>query len=804
MPSAPRILERLPSLYRPEPGYDDDDPLLQLVAAVGDLIDELSAASAEVMQAHWLNYADSALYSAWLGRRRELRGDGPLAPGDPLIDTFPYLADLPRLASLVDMSPWREPLSDRERVETFRRRIHRIIRLHRDGLGTLAALRNMTLAALPLLDADAPPGLRERSFTVEEFTGARRAIQAVSQDGIPGDQVGPLMRWRVDSDSLAAVAPLVIIEGVAAVAGVIDATEEPIIERFDPDTGTGVGLHYQGVLAAGEALALVPGYACWLGVDAGVALAQSIPQGTESVDPTAAGPWTDEASAPADAVIAIQQTQDLSLWAATGNGGGSLWRRDDSSWTQIFDGLPEIRCLLSLGPELLVGFATGLARLDIQPAGAFALIPDPATLADAAVHALAVDRDGVVWAATALGLARLESGSLVYTDLGNRSATQTALFCVAPDPGGDIYCGGELGLFLHRPGSNRWFLLQDEAVDEAVDDWLAVDLATGSLPASDTVFVPPVLCVVHGPDTHLWLGTSQGIARYRAREQRRTYTTLLEAFPYLTQAAVPQIRLDARNRLWFATGEGLFVFDQLDWFQRQGDALARLPRQLEEPEQPVFWRFLRATDTWQSLAPPSNAGFENFSGSQLGLTEPAVYCIEWTSRAHARLGSFDGSEFTVDTAAVPAALAVRYKPDVTRIVDGGLAGLPLLAAGSSDWRYLQREEAAPPAPGSAPAWTREGRLLPPPASLAAPFEGRHLGAPEGPEMPVFSFNPAARVWFSWRPRTALAVTVRLQRNAPDEQLDPQILDRVWRELQRVKPAAVAVYLAVGETIERGL
>jgi hypothetical protein len=316
--------------------------------------------------------------------------------------------------------------------------------------------------------------------------------------------------------------------------------------------------------------------------------------------------------------------------------------------------------------------------------------------------------------------------------------------------------------------------------------------------------VPPVLSVVHGPDTHLWLGTSQGIARYRAREQRRTYTTLLEAFPGLTQSAVPQVSVDARNRLWFATGDGLFVFDQLDWFQRQGDGLARLPRQFEDPEQPVFWRFLRATATWQSLAPPSSAGFQNFNDSPVGLAEPAVHCIAWTSRAYARLGSFDGSQFTVDTNAVPAPLAVRYKPDATRIAAGGLPGMPSLPAGGSHWRYLQREEAAPPTPGGAPAWSREGRLLPPPGSSPAPYEGRYLEALPGPDIPVFSYNPAARVWFSWRPKSALAVTVRLRRNTPDEQLDPQILDRVWRELQRVKPAAVDVFLAVDETIERGL
>jgi hypothetical protein len=313
-----------------------------------------------------------------------------------------------------------------------------------------------------------------------------------------------------------------------------------------------------------------------------------------------------------------------------------------------------------------------------------------------------------------------------------------------------------------------------------------------------------VNAIRHGPRGALWFGTVQGIARYRAREQRRTYTTLLEALPQLTEAPVHQIQTDARGRLWFATGEGLFIYDQLDWFQRQGDTLVRLPRQLEDPQQPVFWRFVRASSNWQSVAPPSRAGFQNHALSPLGTIEPAIRAICWTETAQARLGSFDGGDLAIDSGAAPAALGTRYKPDPTRVVDGGIAAVPRLPVGASHWRYLQREEPAPPAPVATPAWTREGRLLPPPGERAAPYEGRYLSAGANAlGETVFSFNPAARVWFGWSPRAPLTVTVRLARAAPDETIDPMILDRVWNELQRVKPAAVAVYLAVDETIERG-
>lgn len=804
MSSSLRILERLPAVYRPEPGYDDNDLLLQLVASIGELLDYLSETSAEVMQSHWYDYADNGLYSNWLSRRRLLNGEPPAKPGDEIITQHPYLFDLPRVASLLDMGPWREPLRDRENVEAFRLRIQRIVQLHKEGLGTLAALRNMTLASLPQIDAEAPEGLRERNFTVEEFSGGREARQAATSEGPNQDLVGPLMRWQIDSQSLTPVSPMLIIQGVEPEAERIDPTDNPIIERFDPETGTGIGIHYQGALAAGEALAIVLGYSAWLGQESGILLANAIPESIEPVNPTAAGPWSLDNGVPSDQIVDIQQSQDHFLWAAVNADTGSLWRFDGETWTEVLSDLPEIRCLLANGAELLVGFSTGLSRLEIQPLGDFVLAPDPATLSDPAVHALAADASGIIWAATDQGLASEQNVVLIYTELGNRTDTETPLHCLWLDASGDIYCGGQLGLFLYRPSQQRWYILQDEAVDEAIDDWLQLDLLNSTLPEPESIFVPPIHAIAHGADTDIWLGTAQGIARYRAREQRRTYTTLLEAFPQLTESRVSQIKFDARGRLWFATDNGLFIYDQLDWFQLQGDELHRLPREIEEQERPVFWRYVRDSNQWQFLAPPDSGGFQGYSGPQLGSNEAAVLSIQWTTSAHARPGSFDGEIFSIDENLTPAPLLMRYKSEATRIVDGGITAMPAMPPGDSHWRYLQREEAAVSPPGSFPAWTRESRLLPPPDKAEAPFEGRYLSGEQGPDQQVFSFCPAAKVWFSWQPYSPLQVTVRLSTAGADEVIDPAILDRVWNALQRVKPAAVAVYLAVNETIERGL
>jgi hypothetical protein len=107
-------------------------------------------------------------------------------------------------------------------------------------------------------------------------------------------------------------------------------------------------------------------------------------------------------------------------------------------------------------------------------------------------------------------------------------------------------------------------------------------------------------------------------------------------------------------------------------------------------------------------------------------------------------------------------------------------------------------------PRSFPAWTREGRLLPPPDAAAAPAEGRYLAAAALAELDrVFAYNPAARVTFRWRPRAALSVTVRLARETAEEVLPAPVLDRVYAAVQVVRPAGARVRLAHGEAVVRG-
>lgn len=805
MPSAERIRELLPSLWRPEPEAREGELLAQFVATAGSLVDAASIAASEVMQAHWFRYSDSALVSPYVARFRSKQSKAPLVPGDPSIDLHPYLDDLARLAGLLGVVPWREPLDQRETVEEFRRRIERTVALYRDGLGTRSALRRMTLASLPAADRSAAEGLRERGFSVEEAAPVAMRETLAPPRGIPGDVVGPLMRWRIESGAVAPTPAEVYIEGVEAVPGEIDATERPIIERFDPTTGTGIGIAYDGTIAAGQTLAIVPAFVSWLGGDPGLMTARHEPSDARPADPTAAGPWNAAADAPDGSIRAFALAPDGALWAAANSGGeGALWRLAEAGWVKVVSPLPQLNCLLTVGRDLLIGHANGFSRMPAAGADPIPL-PDPAAATDPAVLAIAADSTGRIWLARAIGAAFLGSSDTVTpVGPGERTETETELNAILAERDGYVLFGGALGLFLHDPARDLWHVYRGGSADETVPDWIPWNPDSEALPDEGDVFLPEVTSLLRSADQTLWIGTARGLAAYRARARLRTYATLLEAFPSLTASRVETLAEDARQRLWAGTAQGLFTFDGLDWRRSQGGSLKRLPRNEPDPLAFIHWRFHRASGAWQTQERGSAGGFTATDLAPIATDEPPVLAIAWTDAAIARIGTMADGVFTADPSATIGALGMRYKPDAIRILAGGIPAMPRLVPGASDWRYLAIEEETPPEPTAFPAWTREGRLLPPPDSAAAPEEGRYLTAEESALLAsVYSFNPAARVTFRWRPRAPLSVIVRLERKSVDESIAPAIIDRLWEGLNRVRPAGARVAVAVGEDIVRG-
>ena len=463
-----------------------------------------------------VSYADGALFSEVQWRSRELaRGTAGAAHGRDCYGPRPNLLDWPRLSSRLARAPWLVPPSSRDRAEDFRRRLADVVAMYQQGLGTVAALRLATRIALPISDRTAPPGLRTRPFTVEEYAPLRERAQAVQARGQPVDMVGPLMRWAVDSGSQKPVLSAAFVCGVEPVPGGVDATHQPVLERVHLTDNTGTGLAYDGDLAPGQALALWPAYRSWLGAGAGLDVAASSSDSATVANPIVPGPWAAAAGAPGGVVVAFFQSADQFLWTAVNQGGvGSLWRTDGTTWDRILDGLPELRWFAGRDEDLLIGLASGVTRLALYTPGA-APSPDPATLTGPEVHALAPDAAGRWWAAASTGAAQLgDDLSLTPIGPGTRPETETPFYAVFVDTDGTVMFGGDLGVFQFQAVQALLVPLR-RGRGRSSPDWLPFDPDTDPLPSTDTVFLPAVRCLTRGPDTALWLGTEKGVTPSR-------------------------------------------------------------------------------------------------------------------------------------------------------------------------------------------------------------------------------------------------------------------------------------------------
>jgi hypothetical protein len=805
-----QIRDRLPVLYRPEEG--DDGLLSQTLQAVAEELEELNREASDALQSHWFGYADSALYSPFFIRSRELAGLPFPAYGDPVLDEFPYVHDLARLAALLALPPWLEPPLLRETVEEYRKRIVRIVALYRDGLGTPVALRRMIEAQLPP-ESEGQPEERDRAFFVEEFAPLVKRSRQITTPGEPLDMVGPLMRWTLENDGLAPVVPTLYVQGVEPLEGKVAATRDPLVELYSGEGLPPLGIAFQDTLAPDTTLRLRPAYASWIGREDGLRSARSEPTETVPADPTAPGPWQPVDGAPGTTVVALHQSHDRSLWAATnGNAAGELWRFDGREWAAAVEDLPLLHCLTEDDRDLFVGTDEGLFRVPLYPeeAGLFEATA-VSGLEDQTVHAI-LRAEGSWWLGTSGGISLLEDdGEVRPFALREDRGTNVELYAAHQGAGGTLYFGTELGLFRYEPASDLWHYYagvdaEQDAEAGAEQDWkefVPDDGESGELPGE--VGLPAVRAVRRGPDASLWIGTENGIARYVARPGGQiAYTTVLEAFPDLTEGRVFAIEEDARGLVWFGTDRGLLRYDGRDLSQARPDGWKQLGAAEclydgDEPEPRGSWRFAHSTSQWERLGDPRQGGLRT-------TDEDAVLAVSWTDQVAADLGRWDGEVFVPDGGVDKEKLLMRCKPRENTVRDGGMPAVPRMPIGTSEWRYLSLEPEALEEPEEKPSWTIEGRLLPPP-DLPAPLPGRYdLPAPPPSgifDEAVFAYEPAARVWFEWKARRPLTVAARIQRKSTDESIDPAILDRVWQGIQQVRPAGVRAVLAVEEEIVRG-
>ena len=216
MPGILPLIERLPSLYRPEP--DDGRLLTAFLGAVATELDTARAETSMVLPAHWLLHADRAAFDPWFTLRRRRVGLPALVPTDLLdfADAEAFLIAVKDAASPLtdhlrtafgplsaELDAWRdvEPAP----VALQRRALDALTRIVRGPLlWNAARFQGLAISPQTIARAEAnPPGAERTAVNVQLLLEAfpaqlRRAVldlDFVRDLGRLGAIV-PLPPWR--------------------------------------------------------------------------------------------------------------------------------------------------------------------------------------------------------------------------------------------------------------------------------------------------------------------------------------------------------------------------------------------------------------------------------------------------------------------------------------------------------------------------------------------------------------------------------------------------------------------------------
>ena len=814
MPSYQRLAELLPSLYRPEGG--DDTLLNALLLTAGANVDTASEQLQHVLRAHWYDVADKASWDAHYLTARGERGLPALnvrnAADQREIRTYPYITDLARLGSLVGAAPWLDGPAV-ETVEEYRQRLNDLLEAYRLGLTTQPALRRLVEAALPE-DMDAEAAGQRWPFAIEEPVAIVRDCQPVTMPAAQeGARVCPLFRWQIDQAG--AACPTFYLQGVAAEPGLAVATEGPLLECVQPGRRPlAVGLGYRGTLAPGATLRLRPARRSWRVQDGHWQRSPEEVAANAMLDPAANGPWSALSGSPSGQVLRMAEAIDRTLWALIDNAGSiGLWRYDGSSFSAVSQGAPAqpARDLLAWGDAVYLAGADGLYRVDLFPASGQPFRWSKLSQVTDAVNALSLAESGALALATASGAVLLGPDFATNPAQIQRYLNGIPLHAVL-ETGDALYAGFDGGLLLWRQqGGGLWYL-EAATNSENEQDWQPVDISTA---AAASGWLPPVRQLATTPDGALWLGTDAGLARYGAwQAEAGVPRTWLEAFPDLLPGKLNRLAVDERGMLWIAADTGLFRFDGRDISQYDEDharwqglgEAALLYPESEDPQSRGEWRYDRSASRWQRY----DDGQQRFAPASPALRAGAGKAVaDWllTDAVCAELGSFDGNTFSASAEVPTSQLVVRVKPEETRIVNGGLPALPRAAA-TATWRYLQLEPASLVVPAELPWWSVEGRLVPP-SGVHLPLSGHYRAGADAYlldglyDQVVYSYPASAKLWCDRAPAPRVGVRVRLFRRAPDQPVDPAIIERVWAYLSRAKGAGIPMQLFVEGALVKG-
>lgn len=803
-----QLTDRLPSLWRPQPG--DHTLLAEWLAAVGQVLDGAAADAQHVLRAHWADTADAAVWDAHYAALRRERGQGAAQARDPQdrreIQRYPYLNDLARLAALLDLPPWRDPASLRESVEGYRQRLADVLDAYRAGLTTVAALRRLIDAALPE-DMAAPLAAQRGRFAIEEPVALRRGMLALTAPPAvqEGDHVGPLARFAF----AASATPGFVIEGVAAAAP-LGATVAPMVERYTPAAAVkGIGVAYTGTLAAGQALRLLPGRRSWLLHEAALWASADETSANAARDPSANGPWVEAGSVAAGLLSDASVAADGALWAIQQDAADwRVQRFDGAAFAAVADDLPAgpFNALLCQGDSAWLGSDAGLFRCPLWPA-AGPLRWTAVAGVTGAVRVLLAEPGGDGLRAAGAGGVWLLGGDGAVVEQRHAGLDLVAYaFDGESGAGGEEWLATASALFSHRQG--RSWRFDGAVVSEGQADWVVVTPDN-----AQTSPLPTLRGIAHTADGSLWLASDDSLARWVVADNG---VTRLEAFPELLTGRVRRLGVDDRGLLWAVADNGVFRFEGRDLAQLDPDGARWLPLGAADTAYPAddraeprgHWRYDRDAGQWQRF------DGRRFAPSTLPprhQPSPPVADLLFGPALRAELGSLAGSQFQPDGDVPAAQLRLRIKPAEDRIVDGVAAYLPAALPGAG-WRYLQLAESpAPPAEGR-PWWSTEGQLFPQPQRRAA-VPGHHRGDAalfsgdgffgEGQfDQAMFVYPPSARLWALPLHSPALGIRVRLLLADPAKAIDPALADRVWQLINRARPAGIPLQLmAEGQVLK---
>ncbi len=797
-----RLRELLPSLYRPDP--HEGTLSNRLLSSWGLVLDGAGIQLQHVLRAHWFDLADQALWDAHYQTARRERGQPAVNVRDAKdvkeLQQYPYITDLARVCGLLNLPPWLEPSGLRETVEEYRRRVSDVLDAYRLGLTTLPALRRLTEAALPE-DMSAAPAQQRWPFAIEEPVAIRTGRkQIVVPDVQEGDLVSPLFRWTLNG---APGSPVVYIQGVAPSGDLVAAAEQPGIERFTPDQSpAGIAVVYRGTLAANQTLRLSPARRSWLVLDGVLQASAAETLDSSALDPSSNGPWAAVEDAPAGAVRLLAQALDRTLWLVTEDAGSwVLHRYDGTQFDAVTQGAPAgpYLALRAHGDAVYLGTQQGLFRCAVFPPGnqpreltAVAAVPEP-------VQGMTQLPDGRLACAGGNGLALLKDDDTLDT----RLLAGVDVRAVHADRD-QLYLATAQALLLKD--GERWFRYEGAQLSEEDADWIAIEPAQAGAAASP---LPVVRAIATTPDGSLWLGTARGLARYTVYAE---HTTLLEAFPDLGTGEIAALLVDERGMLWVAGEDGLFRYDGRDVAQQDlaqprwlslGSADTVYPDEISATPR-GHWRYDGTQDQWERFE-AAQGRYAVASLDKRAGNSPRAAAVLLTAGVRAELGQFDGSDFSNAQSVAADQIVLRVKPDETRIVDGGFPALP---SNEGTWRYVQMEQEGLTPPAGLPWWSREGRLFPPP-DWEAPWPGHFRNeasvwhADGHFAEAVFAYPPSARVWMEYPVEPAIGVRVRLFKRAPDEAVDPALIERVWQLLKRAKAAGVPLQLALEGAVVKG-